>query len=55
MLKCIDIFNAVRVDCLDGYQLSIDRSLIGPRNPPSDGEIIIGFSKTAVGDPVALR
>jgi len=55
MLKRIDIFNAVKTDGLDGHQLSIDRPLRGPRNPPSGGEIIIGFNKAAVGDPVVLR
>ena len=55
MLKCIEIVDAIGTDCLDSHQLTIDRPLTGLRNPPRGGEIIIRFSKAAVGDPVALR
>ena len=55
MFKCIEIVDAVRTNCFDGYQLTVDRPLTDPRNPPSGGEIIIGFGKATVGDPVALR
>ena len=55
MLKCIEIVDTIRIDCLDSHQLTIDRPLTGLRNSPGGGEIIIGFSEAAVGDPVALR
>ena len=54
-LECIEIFDAIRTNCLDGHHSFIDRPLEGLRNPPRDRDIVIGFSEAAVGDPVALR